>query len=349
MEKGTTDMMKSAIFYGKHSLKVEEVKKPEVGKNEVLVKVMACGVCGTDVHIYEGDKGAADCTPPTILGHEFSGIIEEIGENVVGLEVGDKVCIDPNDTCGECYYCRNGIAHFCESMIGIGTTTNGGFAQYCAVNQKQVYKLGKETSFEAGAMAEPVACCLHGIDMCDIEPGSTVMVIGGGMIGLIMLQVAKIAGAQKIVLLEPVEVKRDMAKKLGADICIDPLTEDVKSLLAENNINRINTVIECAGLKSTIKQAIEYAGKQSTVMMFGLTKPDDTVEIKPFEIFQKEVVLKSSFINPYTQDRAIKLIDSKKIDVTSMIHEVCSLEELESVLASPELRSKGKYVVNPWK
>lgn len=340
--------MKSAIFYGKHSMKVEDINKPNIGKDDVLIKVMACGVCGTDVHIYEGDEGAAECTPPTILGHEFSGIVEAVGEGVTNINVGEKVCVDPNNICGECYYCREGIGHFCESMIGIGTTTNGGFAQYCSVNKKQVYKIDENTTFEAGAMAEPVACCLHGIDMCDIKPGNTVMVIGGGMIGLIMLQLAKLEGAHKIILLEPVQGKRDMAKKLGADICIDPLNEDVEKILKSNGIERINTVIECAGLKSTIKQAIEYAGKNSTVMMFGLTKPNDTIEIKPFEIFKKEVVLKASFINPYTQDRAVKLIDSGKIDVTSMVHEVCSLEKLEEVLSSPELRSKGKYIVNPW-
>lgn len=340
--------MKSAIFYGKHSMKVEDVNKPNIGKDDVLIKVMACGVCGTDVHIYEGDEGAAECTPPTILGHEFSGIVEAVGEGVTNVKVGEKVCVDPNNICGECYYCREGIGHFCEAMIGIGTTTNGGFAQYCSVNKKQVYRIDENTTFEAGAMAEPVACCLHGIDMCDIKPGSTVMVIGGGMIGLIMLQLAKLEGAHKIVLLEPVQGKRDMAKKLGADICIDPLNEDVEAILKANGIERINTVIECAGLKSTIKQAIEYAGKNSTVMMFGLTKPNDTIDIKPFDIFKKEVVLKSSFINPYTQDRAVKLINSGKIDVTSMVYEVCSLEKLEKVLSSPELRSKGKYIVNPW-
>ncbi|GAA0706326.1 zinc-dependent alcohol dehydrogenase family protein [Paraclostridium ghonii] len=340
--------MKSAIFYGKHSMKVEETVKPNIEENDILIKVMACGVCGTDVHIYEGDEGAAACTPPTTLGHEFSGIVEAIGEGVTNIKVGEKVCVDPNNICGECYYCREGIGHFCESMIGIGTTTNGGFSQYCAVNKKQVHKIGEHTTFEAGAMAEPVACCLHGIDMSDIKPGSNVMVIGGGMIGLIMLQLAKIEGANKIILLEPVQGKRDMARKLGADICIDPLNEDVESILKSNKIERINTVIECAGLKSTIKQAIEYAGKKSTVMMFGLTKPNDTIDIKPFDIFKKEIVLKSSFINPYTQDRAIKLIDSGKLDVTSMVHEVCSLEKLEEVLSNPELRTKGKYIVNPW-
>ncbi|MFV0395850.1 MAG: zinc-dependent alcohol dehydrogenase family protein [Coprobacillaceae bacterium] len=341
--------MRSAIFYGKHNVKVEETTKPEPGDNQVLIKVQACGICGTDVHIYDGDKGAADTTPPTILGHEFSGIVEAVGKDVKKVNVGDRVCVDPNQLCGTCYYCLSGIGHFCENMVGIGTTTNGGFAEYCAVNESQVYKLADTTSFEEGAMCEPVACCLHGIDMCNIHPGSTVLVIGGGMIGLLMVQLAKISGAHQVVLLEPVANKREMGITLGADLAFDPLTEDIKENLSKHNLHRIDVVIECAGLTSTIEQAIELAGKKSTVMMFGLTKPDDEIKIKPFEIFQKEIDIKASFINPYTQQRALDLINSKRIDVSSMVHDVCGLDDLENILSSPELRTKGKYIINPWK
>lgn len=163
--------MKSAVFYGKHDMRVEESPMPQVGAEDVLIQVKACGICGTDVHIYEGDKGAAEVTPPTILGHEFSGVVTEVGAAVTNVKVGDRVCIDPNCYCGKCDFCRNGIAHYCTDMIGYGTTVNGGFAEYCSVNQRQVYKLGDHTTFEQGAMTEPVACCLHGMDMCNIHPG----------------------------------------------------------------------------------------------------------------------------------------------------------------------------------
>lgn len=340
--------MKSVVFYGKHDVKVVETDLPVLGSKDVLIKVMACGVCGTDVHIYEGDKGAAATTPPTILGHEFSGIVEEVGSEVTQIKPGARVCVDPNQICGKCYYCRGGIAHFCEDMVGIGTTTDGGFAQYCAVNQSQVYELSDTTTFEEGAMTEPLACCLHGIDMCEITPASTVMIIGGGMIGQLMIQLSKIAGAHQIILLEPVEGKRETGHQMGADICIDPINTDVKAILKEKGIHRINTVIECAGLPQTIKQAIDLAGKKSIVMMFGLTKPDEEITIKPFQIFQKEITIKASFINPYTQQRALDLINTRKIDVKSMVCEVRPLEGLEEVLSNPKTRSKGKYIINPW-
>lgn len=341
--------MKSAVFYGKHDLRVEEAKKPEIGPRDVLIQVKACGVCGTDVHIYEGDKGAAEVSPPTILGHEFSGVVVETGAEVENCRAGDRVCIDPNCYCGTCEPCRNGVAHYCENMIGYGTTVNGGFAEYCAVNERQVYQLGENTSFEQGAMAEPVACCLHGIDMCEIQPGHQVVVIGGGMIGLLMMQLAKLAGAAKVALLEPVENKRAVAEKLGADICIDPVREDVKGALKAAGMTWINTVIECVGRPFTIQQAVDIAGNKAVVMMFGLTKPDETISVKPFEVFQKELVLKASFINPYTQKRALDLIDSKRLDVSSMIYEVCGLESLEDVLSKPELRANGKYIISPEK
>lgn len=341
--------MKSAVFYGKHDMRVEESPMPKVGAEDVLIQVKACGICGTDVHIYEGDKGAAEVTPPTILGHEFSGVVAEVGSAVTNVKVGDRVCIDPNCYCGTCDFCRNGITHYCTDMIGYGTTVNGGFAEYCSVNQRQVYKLGDHTTFEQGAMTEPVACCLHGMDMCNIHPGSSVVIIGGGMIGLLMLQLARLAGAARTALLEPVASKRDVAKKLGADICIDPIHEDVKAALAAAGMTWVNTVIECVGRTSTIEQAIDIVGNKGTVMMFGLTKPDDTISLKPFEVFQKEIELKASYINPYTQKRALELIDSGRLDVSSMVYAVESLDNLAEILAKPELRANGKYIISPEK
>lgn len=341
--------MKSAVFYGTHDLRVEEHEMPMVGPQDILIQVKACGVCGTDVHIYEGDKGAAEVTPPTILGHEFSGVIAKVGSEVKDYKVGERVCIDPNCYCGACEPCRNGVAHYCEHMIGYGTTVNGGFAEYCAVNERQVYRLGENTTFEQGAMTEPVACCLHGLDLCEIHPGHQVVVIGGGMIGLLMLQLAKLAGAAKVALLEPVKSKREVAKKLGADVCIDPIHDEVKVCLEEAGMTWIHTVIECVGRPSTIEQAIDIAGNKAVVMMFGLTKPDETISVKPFQIFQKELDLKASYINPYTQKRALDLIDSGRLDVSSMVYDICGLDKLEDVLSKPELRANGKYIISPEK
>lgn len=339
--------MKSAVFYGRHDLRIEESPVPEVKDDEVLIEVKACGMCGTDVHIYEGDKGAADVTPPTILGHEFSGIVKETGSLVTRFRTGDRVCVDPNCYCGSCYFCRNGMAHYCTDMIGYGTTVNGGFAQYCSVRESQVYLLGPNTSFEQGAMTEPTACCLHGIDMCEIRPGSNVVVIGGGMIGLLMVQLARLEGAARIAILEPVDSKREVALKLGADLALNPASGQVKEQLRHFGMEHISTVIECVGKPATVEQAIDIAGNKAVVMIFGLTKPDDTVALKPFELFQKELSIKASYINPYTQQRALDLIDSGRLNVSDMICEVCGLDKLEGILGDPAERAKGKYIIAP--
>ncbi len=341
--------MKRAMFYGKEDMRMEEVDIPKIGSKEVLVQVKFCGICGTDIHIYGGHPGSADVTKPTVLGHEYSGLITEVGPEVKNFKVGDRVCIDPNFYCSECEPCRDGILHYCENMQNYGVTLDGGFQEYCAVNEKAVYKLGDNVSYEQGAMVEPLGCCLHGFDMCEIQAGSQVVVIGGGMIGLIMIQLAKLAGAAKIALLEPVEAKRQVGLEIGADIAIDSINFDAKEELKKAGFNHISTVIECVGFNKTIEQAIDIAGYKAIVMMFGLTAPEAIVEIKPFEIFKKELVIKSSFINPCTHRRAIDLINSGRIDVTSMIYDIAELEELEAILKTPELRAKGKYLISPGK
>ena len=339
--------MKGAVFYGKHDLKIEELKVPHPKANEVIVKVMACGVCGTDVHIFNGDEGAAATPPGTVLGHEFAGVVTEIGKDVRNVKVGDRVCIDPNKICGNCHYCRNALGHFCERMIGIGTTVNGGFEQFCAIPESQIYKIADTTSFEEAAMAEPVSCCLHGIDMCNIKTNDTVLVIGCGMIGIIMIQLANAAGASRVIAIETDDDKFEKARKLGADLCINPIKEDVAQALKTNGITNVTKVIECVGKVQTMEQAICLAGKKATVLFFGLTAPDDTIKIKPFEIFKKELEIKASYINPYTQQRAIELIDSKRTDVKSMVCEIAPLSRLPEILSNPELRKKGKFIITP--
>lgn len=339
--------MKAAVFYGKGDLRIENINVPNVKSDEVLVKVMACGICGTDIHIFEGDEGAAKTPPKTVLGHEFSGIVAEVGSSVKDVKVGDRVCVDPNKLCGSCYYCKSAIGHFCENMIGIGTTVNGGFEEFVSVPVSQVYKISDTTSFCEAAMTEPVSCCMHGIDLCNIKCDDTVLVIGCGMIGLIMIQLALNSGASKVIAVDIDSKKCEMALKLGASIAIDSSKDDVKKVLESKNIKRITKVIECVGRTETMEEAVHLAGKKSIVMFFGLTKPNDEMKLKPFEIFKKEIEIKASYINPYTQARAIEMIDSKRIDVSSMIYKVASLDELPQILADKNLRSKGKFIITP--
>ncbi len=337
--------MKALVYHGERDIRLEEIEKRMPEPNEVLIKVQACGVCGTDMHIFEGAQGAAPTPPKTVLGHEFAGIVEAVGMDVKSVKEGDCVSVDPNDMCGECYYCVQGNAHFCENMIGIGTTVNGGFSEYCTVSAKQVYKISEKLPFEEWTMVEPVACCLHGLDLTGVKTGQTVMIIGGGTIGLIMGQLARISGASTLILVEPVSEKRKMARSLGADITIDPMTQSVEDVLNAYSIQSVDVTIECVGRKQTMLDAIRYVGKGGTAMLFGLTEPACQIPLLPFDVFKKEITIKASFINPYTQKRAISLLDSKRIIVKDLITDTVKLEEAEDIFKTDKYKGRGKIVV----
>ena len=336
--------MKAAVFYAKHDLRVEEVPDIDPREDEVKIKVKFCGVCGTDMHIYNGDDGSAPIVPPLIPGHEFSGTVTTVGSKVKHIKPGDRVTADPNDMCGTCFFCRNGQANFCQNHIGIGTTAPGAFAEYICTREKQVYKFSDSVSFEEAALSEPLSCCLHGIDLCKITPGSTVLIIGGGSIGLLMVQLAKNAGAARIIVSEPVETKRKLALKFGADLAIDPLKTDLKNEL-ERVCKNIETVIECVGNTHTIQQAIQCAGNGATIMMFGLTGPDEKFAIKPYDIFKRELHLTSSFINPYTMQRAITLIENKRIDVKNIITSIVPIDIITEVFTNVKYKNQGKILI----
>ena len=237
--------MKAAVFYEKEKIVVEEVPVQEPGDYEVRIRVKAAGVCGTDMHIFAGAQGATQCEPPVILGHEFSGIVEKTGAKVTKVKVGDHVTVDPNISCGSCYQCRKGAPHYCENMVATGVNFNGGFAEYCTVLEKQVFILPEDMPFEAGAMCEPLACCLHGIDLAEIQPGDGVVIIGAGTIGLIMLQLAKLTGAARVAVLEPMEERQKMALEIGADLAIDSIHSDPREELDKADFGSVDVVIEC--------------------------------------------------------------------------------------------------------
>jgi len=336
--------MKAAVYHGKHDIRVEEVERKPIKEDEVLIRVKYCGVCGTDENIFNGAGGSYEVNPPIILGHEFSGVVAEVGAKVSTLNIGDHVSGDPNQMCGECYFCMCGKQHFCTNNIGFGTTADGGFAEYIVMHEKQVYKVSKEMSLLTASMAEPMACCLNGMDLCNIKLGDNVLVLGGGPVGIMMLQLAKYDGASKVILSEPVKEKRELALKLGADLVIDPLTEDIDAILAENCKN-VDVVIECAGNIKVQEEAVRLAGKGATVMLFGLAGPDKSFPLKTDLVFKKELKITSSFINPYTFERALQVLESGRIDVESIITTILPLDKINDAFTNPEYRTRGKVMI----
>ena len=206
-----------------------------------------------------------------------------------------------------------------------------------------VVKVPASMDLLVAAMTEPTSCCLHGVDLCRLKAGDTVLVIGGGPIGMIAMQLAKRSGA-RVIMSEPVEKKRTLALELGADAVIDPLKEDVEARLRAFTQN-VDCVFECVGNVHTESDAIRYAGFAATVMLFGLTGPEAELTVNPEMIFKKELKITSSFINPYTFSRAARILAAGAIDVKKIITTVAPLEKLPEILEDPSYRRDGKSVI----
>lgn len=324
---------------------MKDVPVREPNDEEVVIKVHACGVCGTDRHLYAGGKGAYENPYPLILGHEFAGEIVKTGKNVKRLSVGDHVAVDPNLYCGNCPACLSGNVHFCENMIGIGTTVDGGFAEYCTVNERAAYKVSADLPYEYAAMMEPLSCCMHGLDRSNVKPGSIVAIVGFGPIGQMMYQLVSKAGAAGIIVIDQEESKIAKARDFGALLAINSSTENVKIVMKKHGI-KTNTVIECVGKPTTMELAISIASNQSTVMLFGLTSPGEEIKVKAYEdLFQKELVLTGSFVNPLVAERVLNLITYSGLDLDEIISDRVSLENGVEVFENTSLMPKGKVVI----
>lgn len=337
--------MKASRFLGNKTFAVADLPTPHAGPGELVLRNQVCGVCGTDVHIYHGEPGSADVNPPVVLGHEYSGEVVEVGEGVTGFAVGDHVTVDPNIYCGHCAYCQNGKKQLCPSMEAIGVTRDGGFAQYSLIPASQAFKLEPTVPWEAAAMAEPLACCLHGIDLAGIQVGDKVCVVGGGAIGLLMVQLAKLSGASQIVLSEPNEKRRQVGLQLGANAALDPTRPDSQEVFAQVLDGGANVVIECVGNVPAVKSAFQFAGKGATVLLFSVPKVDATFDLPLFDVYKKELTIKGSFVNPDTHARAVALINSGKVDFGPIITHRFPLDQLPEAIAMQMSDASIKVVV----
>ena len=329
--------MKASRFLGNKTFAVADLPTPHAGPGELVLRNQVCGVCGTDVHIYHGEPGSADVNPPVVLGHEYSGEVVEVGEGVTGFAVGDHVTVDPNIYCGHCAYCQNGKKQLCPSMEAIGVTRDGGFAQYSRIPASQAFKLEPTVPWEAAAMAEPLACCLHGIDLAGIQVGDKVCVVGGGAIGLLMVQLAKLSGASQIVLSEPNEKRRQVGLQLGANAALDPTRPDAQEAFAQ--------VLDGVGNVPAVKSAFQFAGKGATVLLFSVPKVDATFDLPLFDVYKKELTIKGSFVNPDTHARAVALINSGKVDFGPIITHRFTLDQLPEAIAMQMSDASIKVVV----
>lgn len=319
--------MKALIFIEPGKLEIAEKKLRKPNNNELIIKINSCGVCGTDFHIFKGDS-FAECN--TILGHEFSGIIVD-KNNHIEFENGDKVVIDPNIYCGKCSYCRNGKINFCKNHKALGVTLDGGFAEYAIVPITQVYKIPSDISLDIASFAEPLSCCLRGIDRAEIKIGESVAILGGGTIGLMMLQLARLCGAAKLILIEPIEFKQQLAYKFGADLVLSPFEPNLNEIINDITNGGVDCVIECVGKPEAVSQCFDIVKRGGKIVLFGVHPINSRIEIDLNKAFLYELSIRTSYLNPNTFSQAIELLINQKIHVESFPVEKISLETLLNV------------------
>ncbi|AMX97441.1 zinc-dependent alcohol dehydrogenase family protein [Mesorhizobium ciceri] len=339
--------MKAVRLEAVGGITLRDVDMPDIGADELLVRIEACGVCGTDRHLFHGEF---PCTPPVTPGHEFSGIVEAIGTSVSGFAIGDRVTGDPNIACGRCAHCHAGQVNLCSNLCAIGIHRDGGFAEYLALPQKQAFVLPAGLNPLHGAFCEPLGCCLHGVDLAGIKPGSSVVVLGGGVIGLLTVQLARLAGATTIILSTRQASRRALAEDLGATATIDPTATDVIDAIAGPAglaPGGVDVVFECAGVRETVEQSMRLARAGGTVVIVGVTPQGMKAEFEPFDLLFRELKVLGSFLNPYTHRRAAELIASGAVEIDRLISRQVSLEEAPAVIANPPAPGEVKVLVVP--
>ncbi|MCW5706891.1 zinc-dependent alcohol dehydrogenase family protein [Shinella sp.] len=339
--------MKAVFLEEVGKLSLRDVAKPVPQPDELLVRVEACGICGTDRHLFLGEFPSR---PPVTLGHEFAGIVEAVGSSVSAFQAGMRVTGDPNIACGRCAECHRGRVNLCHNLQAIGIHRNGGFAEYVTLPEKQAFALPLTIGPLHGAFCEPLACCLHGVDLAGIQAGSSVIVIGGGVIGLLVVQLARLAGATRVVLVTRSEAKRRLAESLGATATINPSSGDVVDrIVADDGLlpGGADVVFECAGLRETVEQAPLLTARGGTAVILGVLPSDQKVEIEPFDLLFREVGIVTSFLNPFTHRRAAELIASGTITVEPLISRTVGLGEAVDAISSPAAGGEIRTLVVP--
>lgn len=328
--------MRAGYYTGDWTYEVREIPDREPEGDEVKIEVAWCGLCGTDIHKFEGKNGASPVIPPIILGHECSGIVTAVGPDVQYFKPGDRVAADPSYGCGKCIYCQQGLPNFCLERHGVAK----GFSDYVYPPEQNVYKVSEDLDLRDAAFAEPLSCVIHGLDLIQIQSGSVAAIYGLGSIGSLMLQMVKLLGASVVIVIEREPEKQKLALELGADYAIDD--REIEKLAEKFNIDY---VIECIGLKQTMEQSLKIAGKNSKVLLFGLGDPDQPMLMNQFEAYTKELSIYTSYLNPHTTKRAVALLESGKLNTDAIISASLSLEEMEEELKTQKNARKGKVMV----
>lgn len=312
--------MDSIVIQKPKVIELRERAIPEPGPGEILIKVMASGICGTDIHIYNGEYLGAY---PVIPGHEFSGSIVSTGSLVKRFKSGDRVAVEPNIACDNCVNCLNNRQNFCLNWQAIGVTLAGGMEQYVTVPEKAAFSIG-DLPFDQGAFVEPLACVVHGVERARIRLADQVAILGAGPIGDLILQMVRLQGAARTTVLENNPGRAELARELGADLVVNRL-EDLQP-------NPYDVVIDATGVIPLMNRSIDLARSGGTVLLFGVPPAGKNLEMEAFKIFQKGLTLLSSFTSVRNSFQAVNLLQCGQIKVEPLISHRLPLKEMPEAI-----------------
>jgi threonine dehydrogenase-like Zn-dependent dehydrogenase len=342
--------------------RVVDLPEPTVGPNEVLIRVRACGVCGSDMHIYENDDEGYMVYPgmistPVVTGHEFSGIVEEVGQDVVDLQPGDAVCSEEIAWCGECYACRAGLFNYCERLGELGFTFNGAHAELVVTKAKYCWPigdlletLGTERGFQAAALVEPTSVSYIGMFVqTQFLPGMNVAIIGGGPIGLAAIGLARAAGAGRIVVFETVGTRRRLAKEMGADTVYDSLALDENGIadaaLEETKGRGIDMWVEASGAQGVIDAATGALAPNATVVLLGRGPHRASINPERLVVSGSNIQGSLGHSGAGAFGNVIRLMASGKLDMSRIVTNRIGLDEAIESLEQLRSREAGKYML----
>lgn len=339
------ETMRAAVFLGEGRLEIQDRPVPEIKqRDEVLLRVEAASVCGSDMHILNVPQDHPSNTG-IVLGHEYTGEVVDIGEEVPHLERGDRVIVSPDLRCGHCYYCQMGLNPMCENRTTLGIFIDGGFAEYSVAPARALFKVDKKVPAEIAAIGEPLACALSGITKADVQPGDAVVVLGAGPLGLLFALLAKMCGAGQVIVSEPLAGRRKHAADLGADVVVDPGEQDLKDLVMDVTPRGADIVIDAVG--SQFGQALELPRRCGKILLFGVnTRSETTMNQYAITINQLDVIGSYVFANELFPTM-IKVLESGALPLERLITHRLPLEQIHEGIRLLRSGEAVKVIVTP--
>jgi 2-desacetyl-2-hydroxyethyl bacteriochlorophyllide A dehydrogenase len=318
--------MRAAFFDAAHSVAVRDTREPEPAPGEVLVRVAACGICGTDQHIYQGDFMS---TYPLIGGHEIAGEVAAVGSGVDEFSAGDRVAIDPGLFCGHCFFCQRGQGNHCLNFGAIGVTRAGGFAEYVVAPRANIYAIG-DLPYEHAAFIEPVSCVVHGLKRLQIPIGASALIYGAGPIGLLMMQLVLHTGAAEVAIVDTVPSKLELATRLGAHHAL--AASEADGTLHDVSPLGFDVVIDCTGVSNVVEHMFTHVRNEGNVLFFGVNPQGATIAVSPYDIYRREITIYGSFALRYTFHEALAFIRNGVLDIDSLISDRFSIDGFPEAL-----------------